>query len=45
MGEQEPIVPFPSFYSGRFKEDMRRALIEVGVLVYKGFGPKKYKNA
>ena len=44
MGEQTTIVDEPGFYSGRFHEDMRRALLEVGIFCYRDEEKKRIKT-
>ena len=38
------MVDEPGFYSGRFREDMKRALLEVGIFVYKDEERKRIKT-
>ena len=35
VGEESNTIEPPKFYSGNFMEDMKRALLEVGILTYK----------
>ena len=43
MGEEQNTVDPPSFYSGNFKEDMKRSLLEVGLFCYKNDDKTKLK--